>query len=91
MIYSLPVVRIFYFHKDLLIVFVEGTLGAAQKLCANLGCEVVETLVIIELIGFNGRAKLNSVEHFTTLFQFSEGDLEAIAANADRMHESNHA
>ncbi|CAF0866254.1 unnamed protein product [Adineta ricciae] len=68
-----------------------GTLGAAQKLCANLGCEVVETLVIIELIGFNGRAKLNNVEHFTTLFQFAEGDLEAIAANADQMHDSNHA
>ncbi|CAF3508227.1 unnamed protein product [Rotaria sordida] len=57
-----------------------GTLGAAQKLCVQLGYEVVETLVIIELIGFNGRKKLKDVDHFTTLFQFAEADLEAIAA-----------
>ncbi|CAF1043646.1 unnamed protein product [Rotaria sordida] len=57
-----------------------GTLGAAQKLCVQLGYEVVETLVIIELIGFNGRKKLKDADHFTTLFQFAEADLEAIAA-----------
>ena len=72
---------------DRSVVCIEGTLGAAQKLCADLGCEVVETLVIIELVGFNGRAKLNNVEHFTTLFKFAEDDLEAIAANSDRLHE----
>ncbi|CAF0946272.1 unnamed protein product [Adineta steineri] len=68
-----------------------GTLGAAQKLCVDLGCEVVETLVIIELLGLNGRAKLTDVNHFTTLLQFSEADLEEIATNSDRIHESNHA
>ncbi|CAF0867180.1 unnamed protein product [Adineta steineri] len=68
-----------------------GTLGAAQKLCVDLGCEVVETLVIIELLGLNGREKLTDVNHFTTLLQFSEADLEEIATNSDRIHESNHA
>ncbi|CAF0959631.1 unnamed protein product [Adineta steineri] len=68
-----------------------GTLGAAQKLCVDLGCEVVETLVIIELLGLNGRKKLTDVNHFTTLLQFSEADLEEIATNSDRIHEPNHA
>ncbi|CAF2380079.1 unnamed protein product [Rotaria sp. Silwood2] len=57
-----------------------GTLGAAQKLCVELGYEVVETLVIIELIDLRGREKLTDIDHFTTLFQFLESDLEAIAA-----------
>jgi len=69
----------------------KGTLGAAQKLCTQIGCEVVETLVIIELIDLNGRKRLSDVDHFTALLQFSEEDLEAIAAKKDQLHESNHA
>ncbi|CAF0758507.1 unnamed protein product [Rotaria sp. Silwood1] len=57
-----------------------GTLGAAQKLCVELGYEVVETLVIIELIDLHGREKLTDVNHFTTLFQLTETELAAIAA-----------
>jgi len=64
----------------------KGTLGAAQKLCAQIGCEVVETLVIIELVGLNGRTRLIDGNHFTTLFQFTDADFEAMAANADQVH-----
>jgi len=64
-----------------------GTLGAAQKLCVQLGCEVVETLVMIELDGLNGRKKLSDVNHFTSLMLFAQADLDAIAAtNDDRVH-----
>ena len=64
-------------------------MGAAQKLCVELGCEVVETLVILELLGLGGRERLTDVDHFTSLLQYSEADLEAIAAkNDDRLHES---
>lgn len=39
--------------------------------------------MLIELLGFNGRNKLGSGEHFTTLFQYSQADLEAIAVQSD--------
>ncbi len=69
------------------VLFFKGTLGAAQKLCLDLGCEVVETLVIIELLGLGGRDKLADTNHFTALTQFSEADLEAFVANSDRVHQ----
>jgi hypothetical protein len=71
--------------------YFKGTLGAAQKLCVDLGCVVVETMVIIELNGFNGRQKLTDVEHVTSLMQFSEADFEAIAAKYDQVHKPNDA
>ncbi|CAF0979023.1 unnamed protein product [Rotaria magnacalcarata] len=61
-----------------------GTLGAAQKLCAKLDYNVVETLVIIELLGLGGREKLANVDHFTTLFQYSQNDIEAIAVRYEK-------
>ncbi|CAF3346011.1 unnamed protein product [Rotaria socialis] len=61
-----------------------GTLSAAQKLCAKLGYDVSETLVIIELLGLGGREKLANIDHFTTLFQYSQNDIEAIAARYEK-------
>jgi hypothetical protein len=62
--------------------YFKGTLGAAQKLCVDQGCEVVETLVIIELIGLNGREKLTDVDHVTALMPFAQADFDALAANS---------
>ncbi len=76
-----------FIFKSFFLFFFKGTLGAAQKLCAQIGCEVVETLVIIELVGLNGRARLNDANHFTTLFQFADADFEAMAANTDQVHQ----
>lgn len=78
-----------YIAENLLVLFFKGTLGAAEKLCVQLGCEVVETLVIIELVGLRGRERLASVEHFTTLFKFTDADFEELGANSDRVHQSN--
>lgn len=65
-----------------------GTLAAAQKLCLQLGFEVAQVLVIIELIGLGGREKLANVDHFISLLRYSEAELEAIAAqHADRSHQ----
>jgi hypothetical protein len=95
MIYLLPVVSFclpLIVFKQMISSFLKGTLGAAQKLCVELGCEVAETLVIIELIGLGGRERLADVDHFTSLLQFSDAELEAIAAkNDDRLHKSNNA
>ncbi len=93
MIYLLPVVSFFfiiksYLEKVFLCFFSKGTLGAAQKLCVQLGYEVVETLVIIELLGLGGREKLTDVDHFTALTQFSAADFETIGADSDRVHQS---
>lgn len=63
-------------------------MSAAQALCAHMGYEVVETLVIIELIGLGGRERLENTDHLKTFLRFSEADLEAIAAQyADRVHQ----
>ncbi len=43
--------------------------------------------MIIELVGLNGRARLNDANHFTTLFQFADADFEAMAANTDQVHQ----
>lgn len=75
----------------MLFFFNKGTLGAAQKLCMELGFEVVETLVLIELIGLNGRGKLTDINHFTSLLQFSEAELEAIAAKNNQCPKTNEA
>jgi hypothetical protein len=53
----------------------------------ELGCEVVETLVIIELVGLNGRARLTDSDHFLALTQFSEADFEALAAKPEQVHQ----
>ena len=64
-----------------------GTLAAAQELCLQIGCEVVETLVIIELMDLNGRERLAN-HQATSFLQFCEKDLEAIADEyADRVHQ----
>ncbi len=74
-----------YFKKFFL--FFKGTLGAAQKLCVELGCEVVETLVIIELVALSGRKRLADVDHFVALFQFSEADFEEMATKPNQVHQ----
>ena len=62
-----------------------GTLGAAQQFCVELGFELVETLVIIELNDLGGRKKLTSADRCTSLLQFSDADIEAMAAkNGDQ-------
>ncbi len=96
MIYLLPVVSFFfiiksYLEKVFLCFFSKGTLGAAQKLCVNLGYEVVETLVLVELLNFRGREKLSDVDHVTSIMQFEESSLEKIAVKEDQIHESNNA
>jgi len=63
-----------------------GTLGAAQQLCANLGYEVVQTVVIIELVDLNGRTKLANSERVVALTKFVDADFEEIAKNSDRVH-----
>jgi hypothetical protein len=89
MIYLLPVVSFLFIIISCLKKFCfTGTLGAAQKLCVQLGYEVVETLVIIELLGLGGREKLTDVDHFTALTQFSAADFETIGADSDRVHQS---
>ncbi len=84
MIYLLLVVSYFIIKSNLEMNFLyfKGTLGAAQKLCVDQGCEVVETLVIIELIGLNGREKLTDVDHVTALMPFAQADFDALAANS---------
>ena len=57
-----------------------GTLGAAQQFCVELGFEVAETLVIIELDDLGGRKKLTSADRCTSLLQFNDADIEAMAA-----------
>jgi hypothetical protein len=65
-----------------------GTLAAAHKLCVQLGFEVAQTLVIIELIGLGGRDKLANVDHFISLLQYSEAEIEVFAAqHADQVHQ----
>ena len=59
-------------------------MGAAQKLCFQLGCEVVETLVLVELVDLQGRKKLADVDHFTSLFQFSHNDLDNFSSEPNQ-------
>lgn len=78
---------LFYPSVDSRDIHFEGTLAAAQKLCVQLGYEVVETLVIIELKGLNGRDKLTQIGRVTALIQFSDADFDEISANPDRVHQ----
>ena len=62
-------------------------MSAAQKLCSELGCDMIHTLVLFELINLGGRKKLMHTDHFTSLMQFSDAELDAIAAQKNHLHE----
>lgn len=79
-------VSVFFIDQSFTEFVLQGTLAAAQKLCVQLGYEVVDTLVIIELPSLGGRGKLSQTGRITALVQFSEADFEEIGANPDRVH-----
>ncbi|CAF1433496.1 unnamed protein product [Didymodactylos carnosus] len=56
-----------------------GTLSAAKRLIEQIGCEVLEIFVVIELLGLKGRERLNG--NVSSLMHFSEQDLEELAKN----------